>query len=74
LTRPQNDDRKISKLSYYKISTLLAFIITMPGIASLFLLRQYNVDIIYQIIVSSLLFLIAIGLSFKISKTLMKLI
>lgn len=73
LTNSQNEDKKISKISYYKISTLLAIIITLPGIASLFILRHYNVDILYQVIVSSLIFFLCIGLSFKISKYLVKL-
>jgi uncharacterized membrane protein YkgB len=62
--------KKISTTSYYKFSTLLAIIITVPGIVVLFVLRHYDVDIIYQIIFSSLVFFICIGLSFKISSKL----
>jgi hypothetical protein len=48
--------------------------ISLPGIASLLILRHYNIDIIYQVIVSSLVFFISIGLSFNISKYLVKLV
>ena len=74
MTNSQNDDKKISTLSYYKISTLLALIITIPGIANLLILRHYNIDIIYQVIASSFVFLVSIGLSFKISKYLVKIL
>lgn len=65
--------KKISTSSYYKFSTLLAIIITIPGIVVLFVLRHYDVDILYQIILSSLAFFICIGFSFKISSKLTKL-
>ncbi|HEU4481962.1 MAG TPA: hypothetical protein VFR65_02805 [Nitrososphaeraceae archaeon] len=73
MTNPQDEDKKVSKISYYKMSTLLAIIITLPGIAVLFTLRHSNVDIIYQVIITSLVFLICLGFSFKISKYLVKL-
>jgi putative Mn2+ efflux pump MntP len=72
LTNPQDEDKKVSKTSYYKLSTLLALIITLPGITVLLALRHYDVDIVYQVIVSSLVFFICIGLSFKISNQLVK--
>jgi hypothetical protein len=62
--------KKISTSSYYKFSTLLAVIITIPGIVILFVLRHYDIDILYQIIFSSLAFFLCIGLSFKISSKL----
>ena len=64
--------KKISTSSYYKFSTLLAIIITIPGIVVLFVLRHYDIDILYQIIFSSIAFFICIGLSFKISSKLTK--
>ena len=64
--------KKISTSSYYKFSTLLAVIITIPGIVILFVLRHYDIDILYQIIFSSLAFFLCIGLSFKISSKLTK--
>jgi len=73
LTNPQDEEKKVSKTSYYKLSTLLAIIITIPGITVLLALRYYDVDIIYQVIVSSVVFFICIGLSFKISNQLVKL-
>src|SRR5688572_10122206 len=62
--------KKISTSSYYKFSTLLAVIITIPGIVILFVLRHYDIDILYQIIFSSLAFFLCIGLSFQISSKL----
>ncbi|MCJ7637475.1 MAG: hypothetical protein MUO21_08310 [Nitrososphaeraceae archaeon] len=73
MTNPQDEDKKVSKISYYKLSTLLAIIITIPGISVLLALRNYDVDIIYQVIVSSVVFFICLGLSFKISNQLVKL-
>jgi len=73
LTNPQDERKKVSKISYYKLSTLLAIIITIPGISVLLALRHYDVDIIYQVIVSSVVFFICLGLSFKISNQLVKL-
>ncbi len=67
-----DDHKKISTSSYYKFSTLLAIIITFPGVVVLFVLRHYDVDILYQIIFSSIAFFICIGLSFKISSKLTK--
>ncbi len=64
--------KKISTSSYYKFSTLLAVIITIPGIVILFVLRHYDIDMLYQIIFSSLAFFLCIGLSFKISSKLTK--
>jgi putative Mn2+ efflux pump MntP len=64
--------KKISTSSYYKFSTLLAIIITFPGIVVLFVLRHLDIDILYQIIFSSIAFFICIGLSFKISSKLTK--
>ena len=72
MSNPQDKD-KISKLSFYKLSTLLAIIITIPGIVTLFALRHYDIEIVYQVIVSSVVFFICIGLSFKISHQLVKL-
>ena len=74
MTNPQDKDKKVSKVSFYKLSTLLAIIITIPGIIILFTLRHYDVEIIYQVIVSSVVFFICIGLSFKISHQLVKLV
>ena len=73
MTNPQDKDKKVSKVSFYKLSTLLAIIITIPGIIVLFALRHYDVDIVFQVIVSSVVFFICIGLSFKISHHLVKL-
>ena len=73
MTNPQDKDKKVSKVSFYKLSTLLAIIITIPGIIVLFALRHYDVEIVYQVIVSSVVFFICIGLSFKISHHLVKL-
>ncbi len=73
LSNPRDEDKKVSKISYYKLSTLLAIIITIPGITVLLVLRHYDVDIIYQVIVSSVVFFICLGLSFKISNQLVKL-
>jgi len=70
---PDANKKKVSTSTYYKLSTLLALIITIPGIVVLFVLRHFDIDIIYQIIFSSLAFFICIGLSFKISSTLTKL-
>ena len=64
--------KRVSTTSYYKFSTILAIIITIPGIIILFVLRYYDADILYQIIFSSLAFFICIGLSFKISSKLTK--
>ena len=64
--------KKISTSSYYKFSTLLAIIITFPGIVVLLVLRHYDIDILYQIIFSSVAFFICIGLSFSISGKLTK--
>lgn len=69
---PDANKKKVSTSTYYKLSTLLALIITIPGIVVLFVLRHFDIDIIYQIIFSSLAFFICIGLSFKISSTLTK--
>jgi hypothetical protein len=69
---PDANKKKVSTSTYYKLSTLLALIITIPGIVVLFVLRHFDIDIIYQIIFSSLAFFICIGLSFKISSKLTK--
>lgn len=66
------NNKKISTSSYYKFSTLLAIVITFPGIVVLFVLRHYDIDILYQIIFSSIAFFICIGFSFKISSKLTK--
>ena len=67
-----DDNKNISTSSYYNFSTLLAIIITFPGVVVLFVLRHYDIDILYQIIFSSIAFFICIGLSFKISSKLTK--
>jgi len=69
---PKDEKKGVSTSSYYTFSTILAMLITIPGIIVLFVLRHYNVDIIYQIIFSSLAFFICIGFSFKISSKLTK--
>ena len=66
------NNKKISTSSYYKFSTLLAIFITFPGIVVLFILRYYDIDILYQIMFSSIAFFICIGFSFKISSKLTK--
>lgn len=64
------DKYPVSKSTYYTASTIVAMVMAIPGIVALLLVRTYTSDVASQVIISSIVFFVAIGFSFKISKKL----
>lgn len=64
------DKYPVSKSTYYTASTIVAMVMAIPGIVALLLVRTYTSDVASQVIISSIVFFVAMGFSFKISKKL----
>ncbi len=64
----KSDKHPVSKSTYYTASTIVAMVMAMPGIIALLLVRTYTSDIATQVVISSIVFFVAMGFSFKISK------
>lgn len=64
------DKYPVSKSTYYTASTIVAMVIAIPGIIALLLVRTYTSDVASQAVISSIVFFVAMGFSFKISKKL----
>ena len=65
-----SDKYPVSKSAYYTASTIVAMVMAIPGIIALLLVRTYTSDVASQVVISSIVFFVAIGFSFKISKKL----
>ena len=65
-----SDKYPVSKSTYYTASTIVAMVMAIPGIIALLLVRTYTNDVASQVVISSIVFFVAIGFSFKISKKL----
>ena len=63
-----SDKYPVSKSTYYTASTIVAMVMAIPGIIALLLVRTYTSDIATQVVISSIVFFVAMGFSFKISK------
>jgi positive regulator of sigma E activity len=57
-----------SKSAYYTASTIVAMVMAIPGIIALLLVRTYTTDVASQVIISSIVFFMGMGFSFKIAK------
>lgn len=64
------DKYPVSKSTYYTASTIVAMVMAIPGIVALLLVRTYTSDVASQVVISSIVFFVAMGFSFKISKKL----
>jgi hypothetical protein len=64
----KSDKHTLSKSTYYTASTIVAMVMAIPGIIALLLVRTYTSDIATQVVISSIVFFVAMGFSFKISK------
>ena len=65
-----SDKYPVSKSAYYTASTIVAMVMAIPGIIALLLVRTYTSDVASQVVISSIVFFVAMGFSFKISKKL----
>jgi hypothetical protein len=65
-----SDKYPVSKSTYYTASTIVAMVMAIPGIIALLLVRTYTNDVASQVVISSIVFFVAMGFSFKISKKL----
>jgi hypothetical protein len=63
-----SDKYPVSKSTYYTASTIVAMVMAIPGIIALLLVRTYTTDVTSQVVISSIVFFVAMGFSFKISK------
>ena len=63
-----SDNYRTSKSAYYTASTIVAMVMAIPGIIALLLVRTYTTDVTSQVIVSSIVFFMGMGFSFKIAK------
>lgn len=62
------DKYPVSKSTYYTASTIVAMVMAIPGVIALLLVRSYTTDIASQIVISSIVFFVGMGFSFKIAK------
>jgi hypothetical protein len=67
-TGKNSDKYSVPKLTYYTASTIVAMVMAIPGIIALLLVRNYTTDIASQIVISSIVFFVGMGFSFKIAK------
>jgi hypothetical protein len=67
-TGKNSDKYSVRKLTYYTASTIVAMVMAIPGIIALLLVRSYTTDITSQIVISSIVFFVGMGFSFKIAK------
>ena len=63
-----SDKYPVPRLTYYSASTIVAMVMAIPGIIALLLVRSYTTDITIQIVISSVVFFVGMGFSFKIAK------
>lgn len=63
-----SDKYPVSKSTYYTASTIVAMVMAIPGVIALLLVRSYTTDIASQIVISSIVFFVGMGFSFKIAK------
>ncbi len=63
-----SDKYHVPRLTYYSASTIVAMVMAIPGIVTLLLIRNFTRDITIQIVVSSIVFFLGMGFSFKIAK------
>jgi hypothetical protein len=63
-----SDNYRTSKSAYYTASTIVAMVMAIPGIIALLLVRSYTTDVASQVIISSIVFFMGMGFSFKIAK------
>jgi hypothetical protein len=67
-TGKNSDNYSVPKLTYYTASTIVAMVMAIPGVIALLLVRSYTTDIASQIVISSIVFFVGMGFSFKIAK------
>jgi hypothetical protein len=67
-TGKNSDKYSVPKLTYYTASTIVAMVMAIPGVIALLLVRSYTTDIASQIVISSIVFFVGMGFSFKIAK------
>jgi hypothetical protein len=63
-----SDKYPVSKSTYYTASTIIAMVMAIPGIIALLLVRTYTTDVAIQVVISSIVFFVGMGFSFKIAK------
>jgi hypothetical protein len=63
-----SDNYPVSKSAYYTASTIVAMVMAIPGIIALLLVRTYTTDVASQVVISSIVFFMGMGFSFKIAK------
>ena len=63
-----SDNYPVSKSAYYTARTIVAMVMAIPGIIALLLVRNYTTDVASQVIISSIVFFMGMGFSFKIAK------
>ena len=63
-----SDKYPVPRSKYYTASTIVAMVMAIPGIIALLLVRSYTTDIASQIVISSIVFFVGMGFSFKIAK------
>ncbi|MBA3749598.1 MAG: hypothetical protein H0X03_01635 [Nitrosopumilus sp.] len=61
---------KIDKSTFYYTSTIVALVMTIPGVVTLVILRFYTDDLVLQLGITSFVFLISLILSIKVAKLL----
>ena len=64
----KSDKYSVSRSTYYTASTIVAMVMAIPGIIALLLVRNYTTDVASQIVISSIVFFVGMGFSFKIAK------
>ena len=68
-----NDSKKANKIdksTFYYLSTIVALVMTIPGVITLVTMRFYTDSLILQLSITSLVFLISLIFSLKIAKLL----
>jgi hypothetical protein len=63
-------EKKIDKSTFYYLSTIVASVMTIPGIITLIAMRFYTDNLVLQLSVTSFVFLISLIFSIKIAKLL----
>ena len=61
---------KIDKSTFYYLSTIVALVMTIPGVITLITMRFYTDSLILQLSITSFVFLISLVFSVKIAKLL----
>ncbi|MFQ5920994.1 MAG: hypothetical protein ACE5JV_03150 [Nitrososphaerales archaeon] len=63
-----SEPRKVPKMSMYAASTIVAVIISVPGIVAFLLVWRFTDSMINALIVSVVVYFISMGFSVKVSK------